>query len=86
MHKYFRKYKITNYYRQKRKKRKFYLSRYNAKFPISIKSFIIIFLSIIFMYIQLIRKSFNKIHVAVNMDNRYIYILLLSFFNFFIKK
>ena len=73
MEKYFRKVKITNYYKQKRKKREFYLSIYNDKLPISIKSLIIIFLSISFIYIQLIRKSFNKIHVAVNMDNRYIY-------------
>jgi len=52
------------------------LSKYTKK--ILIKSLFIIFLSIIFICIQFIKKYLsNKIHVAINVDNKYIYACLV---------
>ena len=68
--------KIINYYRlrrYKRYKRRLFLSIYNIKNLISYKILIIMLLSIILLYIILKLKILNKIHIAINMDNRYIY-------------
>ena len=68
--------KIINYYRlkrYKRYKRRPFLSIYNIKILRSYKILIIMFLSIILLYIILKLKILNKIHIAINMDNRYIY-------------
>jgi len=65
MSKKFQYFKKNIYFRKRRYKRKFLSSKY--------KSLIILFLSTVFIGVYLIRKSHNKIHIAMNMDNRYIY-------------
>ena len=65
MSKKFQYFKKNINFRKRRYKRKFLSSKY--------KSLIILFLSTVFIGVYLIRKSHNKIHIAMNMDNGYIY-------------
>ena len=65
--------KIINYYILRRYNRRLFLSIYNIKILRAYKILIIMFLLIILLYIILKLKVLNKIHIAINMDNRYIY-------------